>query len=155
MFMHDLGKKLKFQNMEDWYQLSTSHVVEHGGATLLTDKYYGSLFNLVKSTFPKHEWIPWKFSHVKPGNQLSPFYLLGFWDDKGNVQEAIRWAEVQVPILYSFVLMIEAENEGRGRLANGNCSIISKTWTFNTSSKIWRNFKVTECSVSRAQLGGL
>src|SRR5690242_7978426 len=63
-FFERLSKKLGHKSKDDWYTTSLSDVQESGGSGLL-EYYYGqSIPKALKTLFPEHKWIPWKFKRV-------------------------------------------------------------------------------------------
>ena len=61
--MDNLFKKLKFQNLDDWYNISAKDLIHNGAATLLSI-YQQSPSKLFISIYPEHNWKPWKFGNV-------------------------------------------------------------------------------------------
>ena len=51
--------------MEDWYSVKVATVKDNGGVSIL-DGYYLSLIDALKSIFPNHTWLPWKFNIPLP-----------------------------------------------------------------------------------------
>jgi len=78
-FMEALGKEMRFQKMEDWYNLQLIDLDHHGGKFLI--KWYGSINKLVEQTFSEHKWKSWKFKPVPNG----------FWEDTKNHQKFVEW----------------------------------------------------------------
>src|SRR5689334_18814764 len=54
-FMDDLGKKLGFTGMDDWYNLTADDILKNGGSTLM-NKHGSSPFKLIQSIYPEHSW---------------------------------------------------------------------------------------------------
>src|SRR5688572_8388298 len=73
IWLERLGRKLNFKHLEDWYSVSTDIIAKNSGIRLL-DLHNGSPFELITSSFPEHEWKPWKFANVPRG----------FWSDPIN-----------------------------------------------------------------------
>jgi hypothetical protein len=88
-FLDRLGKKMGFQNIEDWYKITQKDLKEKGGSTLLM-LYGGSPSKLVQSIYPKHEWMPWRFETVAKGtwNKLEPLQRI----------KMINWLEKELRI---------------------------------------------------------
>jgi len=73
-----LGKKLGYEKLEDWYQISSQQISQNYGGGL--SKYYnGSSFNFLKLMFPEYQWLGWKFN-------TSPYH---FWNIETEKQYAI------------------------------------------------------------------
>jgi hypothetical protein len=58
-----LCHRSKFSNLEDLYQLKIRYIRQYEGYGLLA-MYNYSVYEIVKSIYPYHKWIPWKFSKV-------------------------------------------------------------------------------------------
>jgi hypothetical protein len=54
-FMDNLGKELKLQHMENWYNISSKEIKENGGRILLS-KYGGSPSKLLASVYSEYQW---------------------------------------------------------------------------------------------------
>src|SRR4051812_46748803 len=79
-FMAQVAHKQNVKSMEDWYKITREDIVANGGSTLLS-KYRDSPFKLITSTYPDHEWLPWKFQNVPKG----------YWADKSNERKFLDW----------------------------------------------------------------
>lgn len=66
---------------EDWYQVKVNHFLEHGGSGMLL-LFHKSPYAILKSIFPDHDWLPWKFSQVSAG----------YWYYIENQQKYIRYS---------------------------------------------------------------
>ncbi len=51
--MQDLAKQLNKTTQQQWYNVSTSSLIENGGAPLL-HRYKGSRIVMMKSVFPEY-----------------------------------------------------------------------------------------------------
>ena len=78
-YLHQLGTRLGYKNMEDWYKISRRDLTKNDGGGLL-DIYGFSLFQVIQSTFPEYNWKPWKFSHAPKG----------YWKDVSNRKEYLE-----------------------------------------------------------------
>ena len=76
----DLGKKLKYTTMENWYNITVEQIHKNGGKGLLGGYYNNSLQAFVKAVFPDYDWDPCKFSSVPNGH----------WQELDNHK---HWAE--------------------------------------------------------------
>lgn len=79
-FFEWLGKELKYDKMENWYNLKGSTVIERGGGGLL-HRYRGSVVGAVQAVFPSYPWVVWKFERV-PNN---------FWKSESNCRAFLEW----------------------------------------------------------------
>jgi len=79
-FFDQLGKKLKVQNLDDWYQLGVKTVSREGGKSILLFYSGGTvsregLLKALSTVYPEKRWYPWKFKDRIPK---------GFWEEKMN-----------------------------------------------------------------------
>ncbi len=51
----------------DWYFVSISQVLKHGGAGLL-NHHKGSIIRALRTVYPEHGWNLWRFSSRAPHN---------------------------------------------------------------------------------------
>jgi hypothetical protein len=78
-FMDNLGNKLGFKNLKDWYCITTKAMTSNGGVTII-NRYGGSPLKVLQAVY-FHEWIPWKFSTVPKG----------YWGKWENQRNFIDW----------------------------------------------------------------
>lgn len=64
------------------YHISKKSITSRGGRQLLRQAK-NSVIRLVQSSYPEHEWLPWKFSHIGPAT----------WNDEQNVHRFFLWAQ--------------------------------------------------------------
>lgn len=79
-YLEWLAKALGFEKVEDWYGLHCRHLTERGGSGLL-GRFNSSRVQILRSHFPEHEWLEWRFQNVP----------MGFWDDSSNVRRYLDW----------------------------------------------------------------
>jgi very-short-patch-repair endonuclease len=79
-YMDWLFKELKYETMEDWYNLTRIIMQKYNGLTLFV-KNKCSSFYLLSNIFPEYEWIPWKFKKI----------TANFWDNLENHKEYVEW----------------------------------------------------------------
>jgi hypothetical protein len=65
-FLHWVGKQLSIKNMEGWYGVSGTQVKNLGGRGLLSKEETNSIHKLLVTTYPDHEWLPWRFRKTEP-----------------------------------------------------------------------------------------
>ncbi len=112
-----LGRKLGYENPEDWYQITTKDFVNNRGSGFL--EYYGqSPFLVVKRHFPNFDWKPWLFHQVPSG----------FWDDLSNCCAYAKWFEAQhkfksIEGWYGITQDDIHELKGMGIMAHFTCSV--------------------------------
>jgi hypothetical protein len=104
------GNKLGVKNMEDWYQIRRSQLIEIGGTLVvsfikidatrllemshsLTGCLSGSeghqlvshlpatMPEILRSVYPQHQWLDWKFVSTKKG----------FWNEPNNRKAFMLW----------------------------------------------------------------
>lgn len=71
-----LGVKLGYTSMEDWYKVSVTDIRKHGGARTLqcyNDSPQMALYNI----YPEHDWRSWEFTQVPRG----------YWGNAGNQRD--------------------------------------------------------------------
>lgn len=65
-----LGKRLGFNNREDWYGISQKAINDNYGCGLLSNYYNGSPYHLIKDVFPEYKWVKSKFCNHKTEKKL-------------------------------------------------------------------------------------
>ena len=88
LFFDDLGKKISVQRWEDWYQLKTKDVEEHGGSGFLNFQYQGSTIRALMTVYPEYDWKIWMFP-TKPNF---------FFEDRSNVLEVVDYLKKKFSI---------------------------------------------------------
>jgi hypothetical protein len=78
-YMSELGKKLGFISMEDWYVVTKGHFNDNNGGRLLKI-YNNSPICILQNMFPEHTWDFWRFSHV-PNNS---------WNSIDNIRKYLN-----------------------------------------------------------------
>jgi len=76
-----LGKRLGYNNKEDWYNISHKAIHNNYGGALLTHYYNDSPYQLIVDMFPECKWFGWMFK-VAPN---------GMWKDYAIRKEYIEW----------------------------------------------------------------
>jgi hypothetical protein len=76
-FMQLLGQNLGYEQLKDYYQLTKLLICKNGGKDLL-ESYNGSIYFILKDSFPEFEWKSWKFKAAK-----------GYWNDFNNVKKSL------------------------------------------------------------------
>ncbi len=74
-----LGETLGYKNMDDWYNITATHIRDHYGYGLLK-KYNSSPLMFLKGVFPDVEWLPWKLGVPN-----------GYWDNIENQKIYANW----------------------------------------------------------------
>lgn len=72
-FTKNLGKKLGFTKLEDFYQLKVKTFTKNKGYGVIAHHNF-SVFNAIKEAFPNYHWLAWLFPQV-PAN---------YYDEKEN-----------------------------------------------------------------------
>jgi len=72
---------------ENCYKLTSSMLHGHNGGGLI-HKFNGSVISLVRSAFPDHKWLPWKFVQLPKD----------FWTNRQNVAEYMEWLAKKLDI---------------------------------------------------------
>jgi hypothetical protein len=80
-YMDWLFKELNYNDINDWYKISTNLIQANYGTTLLRKHYDNSLQLLIKDLYPEHKWLNWKFNQT----------TIGFWENINNQKEYMDW----------------------------------------------------------------
>jgi hypothetical protein len=83
LFFDELANTIGLKEFEDWYVLTRDDISKNGGGGLLQSVYQNSLSTALRSIYPQHEWLPWKFKKVP----------VAFWEDKGNQNYFFSWLD--------------------------------------------------------------
>jgi hypothetical protein len=65
-FMESLFKYMKYNTIEDWYNISFKDISDYGGSNLAII-HGSSPAKLVMKVFPEYNWLIWKFGKVPIG----------------------------------------------------------------------------------------
>jgi hypothetical protein len=79
-FMNQLGLKLGYTTMEDWYKITQADFAAHKGTGLIR-KYNGTSIDLLQSVFPEHAWNFWMFKNATKG----------LWSNLDNQRLYMAW----------------------------------------------------------------
>src|SRR5690348_4047474 len=63
-FFDRSGKQLEYKELEDWYKVTQGEINKHGGEQMLNKYYEGSHVEALKSVYPEHSWLLWRFGQV-------------------------------------------------------------------------------------------
>lgn len=85
-----LGSKLHYVRMDDWYKVTKEDFYNHGGKGLIQYCYKDSPYQTLKTAYPEHEWIPWKFKTFNPH----------YWKDTKNHKKYLDWLGKQLKITH-------------------------------------------------------
>lgn len=80
-FFENLGKEVNVKNMDDWYKVQISDIVERGGK-LIVRKYQYSMLKTMCCLFPEHRWLLWRFNESLPN---------GTWNDISLQRQFFDW----------------------------------------------------------------
>jgi len=83
-FMNRLGVKLGFHTAEHWYSLTARDIRENGGEGLLA-VHKNSLLEILKTSFYRYKWYPWKLAHVPKD----------WWQYKDHHRQFLEWLATQ------------------------------------------------------------
>ena len=73
MMARNLGKKLGYTTMEDWYKVRQHDFIDNRGYQLI--HIYGNTASIVMAIYNSHNWMPWKFK-ASPQKLLSNMSVL-------------------------------------------------------------------------------
>ena len=82
-----LGSILGFQQMDDWYKITTKHLQDNGGYQIL-NIYGNSPSKLLQHVYPEYDWSLWKFDTVPKG----------YWQSTSNIENFINRLATQLDI---------------------------------------------------------
>jgi len=86
MFFDSIASEIGIRNLDDWYNIKTSTIVEKGGGTILNYYYGDSLSQALITLYPNHEFLLWKFNKV-PST---------FWKNLDNQRKFFDWVAKQL-----------------------------------------------------------
>lgn len=72
-FLDSIGEKIgvKDGDLTPWYTVSYK-TLEDLGYNGLFDRYDKSRLNMLRTVYPEHEWLPWKFKMLPLGTERGP-----------------------------------------------------------------------------------
>jgi hypothetical protein len=116
--LNQLGTKLGYTKIEDWYQVNGKHFKQNGLYRLLSI-YGGSYYLLLKTLIPSYNWLPWLF--------VSTPYTI--WNDVSTRIDYVNWLFTvlnynQIEDWYNITKQNFANNYGEGLLSIYNSSPI-------------------------------
>ena len=80
-YMEWLKHELGYTTMEDWYKLTQETIITNYGGGLIQTMYKNCYSTLLKSVYPNHNWLEWKFGCVPNG----------YWKKKNNQKKYMTW----------------------------------------------------------------
>lgn len=80
IFMNWLGKHLGYTVMDDWYNID-ARTIEKYSSKHLTECYNASPSEMLKSIYPEHYWVIWKFKNAPKG----------FWFNEKNIKQFMEY----------------------------------------------------------------
>ena len=100
--MNWLSEKLNIKTMDDWYKVSlevkykfickiikdNKDIQENYGNSLIKYNNKRSHIDLITSSYPNYQWLPWKFNHTPKG----------FWSNYNNVKLYMNWLSEKLNI---------------------------------------------------------
>lgn len=108
-YFDGLGRKLGYNSMEDWYNVTVEDIHRNRGVTLL-NYFHGSPSLALKSVYPSHDWMIWRFKTVPSGYwhkvRGNPFELKQVFDwlgDKLAVKQLNDWYRISLAQIKTLV----------------------------------------------------
>jgi len=97
-FMVDLATVLGFDesDYDRWYSVRVKDFAENGGTTLLI-RYGNSIYTLLTSLYPEHEWLPWMFAAVPKNLSIDDAMMnkvLNYCQQRLNIRTLDDWHRV-------------------------------------------------------------
>lgn len=83
-FFDWLGSELGYKKMDDWYNVTLEKIQQCGGAGLMGTHFKDSPLTALKTLYPEHTWLPWKFDHTS----------ITFWRTANNHRYFFEWLAV-------------------------------------------------------------
>lgn len=80
LFFDDLYTSRSFTSLENFYGITKSDIIDHGGRGLL-EIFGNSVSSALMAAYPEHEWKLFRFEVVPRG----------YWSNDKNVQEYLLW----------------------------------------------------------------
>ena len=89
-------KELKIKEINDWHSIKMQDIISLGGR-ILVNKYHWSMYQLLSSIYPEHDWLSWKYSNVNASNLKSNErkLFLDYVGKKLNVKKMEDWYKVK------------------------------------------------------------
>ena len=95
-FLDKIAQDAQFTQMSDWYNLETVKVsiykfqnpYNKPKLKTILPNYKHSVYNLLSSTYPEYDWLPWKLEKCTPE----------FWEDANNQRKFVQWVENELKI---------------------------------------------------------
>jgi len=115
-YLEWLGKRLGFNNIEDWYGITTNAINDNYGSGLL-GRFNNSPYKLIKDVFPEYKWFVWMFN-VTPK---------GMWENAAIRKQYIEWLGKRLGFntmedWYGITTNVINDNYGGGLLGRFNGS---------------------------------
>jgi very-short-patch-repair endonuclease len=147
IYMNWLFNKLKYEKIEDWYNIDVDIMRKNDGGSLLK-QHSSSHINILKSLYPEYQWLEWKFKYTSNN----------YWKDIDNQKKYIVWLIKKLKYTdkeewYNITSKIIDDNDGQSMLNEYNGSPIQLLnalypeykwldWKFkHTSNNYWKNIK--------------
>jgi hypothetical protein len=146
--MDYVAERLGISNVEDWYGVTSNHLLDNGASSMLKYFQYSS-YNAIRSAYQDTEWLPWLFDHSQSS----------IWEDQETRRNYFDWLALQfkfdTPEDWYGLKKTDILDRGGGRLLddyyNGSiaraiCSIYPEfqwqPWRFtNVPSSFWRTLE--------------
>jgi hypothetical protein len=146
-FFDQLGRKLEYKTLDDFYHIGADNMKKFGGAALLENYYKNSFIQALQDIYPQHKWLAWN---------VEQSVKMGFWDDKDNQKDFLNHLGTQLGFKtlndwYNITAKKISKNRGARLLMRyGNHSpskllmsvYPSHAWgqgRFNTARRYWKN----------------
>ncbi|MEO2014760.1 MAG: hypothetical protein ABGZ53_10355 [Fuerstiella sp.] len=86
LYLDWLGRQLRIQQTEDWYNVTSADFFNHHGGGLLNNEFKGCVQSLLCDYLPEYCWRAWLFNSVPQS----------FWRCVRNRQEYVLWLGQQL-----------------------------------------------------------
>ena len=109
-----LGEQLGYTSMEDWYDVNADKIRKNGGAEILLRFYRHSPSTALKTIYPDHDWMIWRFNTVPKSywknnaskNSIEQKRMIDWLGDKLGIHSVEDWLSVsygKVRILHRII----------------------------------------------------
>ena len=91
-FFDWLFVQLGYKTMEDWYSITQKDIYQHGGVSIIDSYYNNSPSKALKSLYPEHQWLMWKFLFT-PKHYKSQLMM-----DDSEMEKFVNWLSKELSI---------------------------------------------------------
>jgi hypothetical protein len=102
--LDEVGAKIgvKGSELSPWYNVNVDLLRKNGLNIRLHQSYEHSYYLMLKSVYPEHDWVPWKFKVLPKNLDRYPEIIeraLGFIEAETGIKRPEDWYELSTPTL--------------------------------------------------------